>query len=106
MKRSFLALSLGIGAMLLATHHAFAQAGQNCAPRERVITQLAERFGETRQSIGIESNNSVVEVFASNETGSWTIILTLPNGLSCLVAAGESFETLAENLPDQSQNDA
>ncbi|WP_442920375.1 hypothetical protein [Marinovum sp. 1_MG-2023] len=73
--------------------------GQNCAPRPKVIARLAEKYGETRQSIGLGSQNAVVEVFASQETGSWTIIVTMANGVTCLLASGQAFETLAETLP-------
>lgn len=34
----------------------------------------------------------VVEIYASDETGSWTILVTDSRGVSCLLAAGESFE--------------
>lgn len=96
--RSFLALSLGVGAMILATGHAFAQGSRNCAERARVIERLAEGYGETRQSIGLGANNSVIEVFASLETGTWTITVTAPSGITCLVASGQAFENLAEEL--------
>ena len=91
-----MALSLGFG--LLMTQHLQAQ-GQNCAPRPAVLEKLTDQFGETRQSIGLAAQGSVMEVFASAETGSWTIIVTLPNGMACLIAAGQSFEALAEVLP-------
>lgn len=78
---------------------------QSCAPREKVVEQLGNKFGETRQSMGLGSNNSVVEVFASHETGSWTIIVTSVNGVSCLVASGQAFEPIAEMLPAKG-NDA
>ena len=94
MKQKFLALSLGVGAMLLATQHAFAQSGPNCADRETVVERLNSGYGETRQSIGLAPNNSVVEVFASLETGTWTITVTNPTGLTCLVASGNSWEDL------------
>lgn len=97
-------LSLGIGAMLLAVNHAFAQGStQNCGPRDRVLATLADRYGETRQSIGLGGNNQVVEVFASLETGTWSITVTLPNGMTCLVASGQSYEAVAEQrlLPGQ-----
>ena len=72
---------------------------RNCAPRDRVIERLATGYGETRQSIGLGANNAVVEVFASTESGTWTIIVTTTSGLSCMVASGQAFETLAETLP-------
>ena len=105
MKRQFLALSFGIGALLLATQHAFAQSGRSCADRASVIERLANRYGESRQSIGLGQNNAVVEVFASLETGSWTITVTVASGKTCIVAAGQSFETLA-NAPSAPGNDA
>lgn len=72
---------------------------RNCAPRDAVVERLATGYGETRQSVGLGSNNAIVEVFASSETGSWTITVTSPDGLTCLVASGQSFEAVAEALP-------
>ena len=89
---------LAAGLMLAAATLVEAQ-GQNCAPRDKVIERLANHYGETRQSIGLGSNNAVMEVFASNETGSWTITVTMTNGLTCLVASGQAYETMVEALP-------
>ncbi len=96
MKRQFLALSLGMGAMILATSHAFAQ--QQCADRALVVERLADTYGESRQSIGLGANNSVIEVFASDETGTWTITVTNPAGVTCLVASGQAFENVSDEI--------
>ena len=98
MKTKLMALSFSVGAILLAGTHAQAQA--NCHPRDLVVTRLAERYGESRQSIGLAANNTVVEVFASLDTGTWTITVTRPGGPACLVASGEGFQVLAEVLPN------
>jgi hypothetical protein len=95
MTRDILAASLGLGALLAATGPAFSQS-PNCAMRQHVLDRLASAYGETRQSIGLGSNNQVVEVFASTETGTWTITVTNPNGLTCLVASGQAFEDVAK----------
>ncbi|MEN8747746.1 MAG: hypothetical protein ABF316_05005, partial [Marivita sp.] len=55
-------------------------------------------YGETRQSIGLAQNNTMVEVFASSTTGTWTITVTNTAGRTCLVASGQAFEQLAEAL--------
>ncbi|MFV2034375.1 MAG: hypothetical protein ACC631_04575, partial [Halocynthiibacter sp.] len=60
MKQQLAALSLGIGALLFATQFAFAQSARNCGERQAVVDRLAERYGESRQSIGIGANNSVL----------------------------------------------
>jgi len=80
---------------------ASAQGNRNCAPRPVVLERLAEGYGETRQSIGLGTQGAVVEVFASDETGSWTIIVTMPTGMTCLMASGQDFEALADALPEQ-----
>jgi hypothetical protein len=96
MTRDIFAASLGLGALLAAAGPAFPQSSGNCAMRQHVIARLAGTYGETRQSIGLGANNQVVEVFASLETGTWTITVTNPNGLTCLVASGQAYEPVAE----------
>ena len=76
-----------------------AMAQQNCAPREMVVDRLASRYGESRVSMGLGANNAVIEVFASDDTGTWTITVTTVQGMTCLVASGQAFETMAEALP-------
>lgn len=93
--RSLLALTAG-ALLSLAANSASAQ--QNCAPRAVVVDRLADAFGESRQAIGMARQGRVVEVFASLETGTWTITITLPSGVTCLVASGESYENLDEDL--------
>lgn len=96
MKHPFFPLALAAGALIVAANAAQAQSPRNCGPRELVVERLASAYGEQRRSIGMGANNQVMEVFASSETGSWTITVTLPTGMTCLIATGQSFESLAE----------
>lgn len=66
--------------------------GSVCAKRDRIVQQLESVHGETRKSAGLQNNMGVVEVFAS-EGGSWTIFVTSPAGVSCLLAVGEAWES-------------
>ncbi|WP_240671993.1 hypothetical protein [Tropicibacter alexandrii] len=90
---------LSAGLLLGAATHVHAQNLQHCAPRDQVVDRLATKYGESRQSMGLGSNNAVMEVFANVEGGSWTITVTMANGMTCLVASGQAFEELAEALP-------
>ncbi len=92
---------LSAGILLGAATMVKAQGAQNCAPRDLVVERLADKYGETRQSMGLGANNNMMEVFASLETGSWTITVTTAQGVTCLVASGQAFEELAEALPPQ-----
>lgn len=96
MNRTFLNMTMGLAIMVLAAQQVWAQ---NCAPRKAVVERLSEIYGETRRGIGIARQGAVMEVYASDQTGSWTITVTLPDGMTCLIASGRSFEALAEALP-------
>lgn len=98
-KTTLAAAAIGLTATFGGATTAEAQQTTNCALRDAVIDILAEGYGESRQSMGLGANNSVVEVFASEATGSWTITVTSPNGIACLVASGQAYEELNEALP-------
>ncbi len=73
-----------------------AQAGATiCGARDQIIGAVTGRFGETPRSWGMGPGNRIIEVFASEETGTWTITITAPDGRTCLVAAGQYWEDLA-----------
>jgi hypothetical protein len=85
---------LAVAATLVAATAAAAEGQpQPCADRASIIERLEKRFGEVRQAMGLNRGNSVVEVFASAETGTWTILVTTPNGVSCMIASGELWES-------------
>lgn len=94
----FATTALVCSSLLMATT-ASAQS-RNCADHALIVERLASGYGESRQSIGLGADNTVVEVFASLETGTWTIVVTRAGGPSCLVASGEAFQVLAEGLPN------
>ena len=68
--------------------------GMICGTRANIVGQLNTRFGEQARAIGLAGQTRIVEVFVSDETGSWTITVTSPDGTTCLIAAGEYYETL------------
>ena len=98
MKTHLIALSVGVAALTLTAATARSQQA-NCGTRDSVVERLASKYGESRQSLGMAANQSLVEVYANEGTGSWTITVTLPNGTMCLVASGMSFEALAHVEP-------
>lgn len=77
---------------------AAAQQGQ-CGPRDAVVAHLAGTYSETRRAVGLAANNMVMEVYASAATGSWTITVTTAQGMTCLVASGQNFQPMQEELP-------
>jgi predicted methyltransferase len=91
--RPFAAASLMLAAAFLWTAAALAAlADAPCGPREMFIEQLADRYGEGTAVTGIDANGSVMEILANSGTGTWTMILTTPEGVTCLVVVGEALE--------------
>jgi hypothetical protein len=46
--------------------------------------------------MGLQSNGTVLEVFASQRTNTWSIVITTPTGVSCLVSEGQSWESMPQ----------
>ena len=87
-------LRLSVAALLAAPFIVAtpASAQMYCSDRASIIEQLENRYGETRQSMGLQQGRGLVEVWASEETGTWSIVVTSPQGVTCLMAAGEAFQ--------------
>lgn len=72
-----------------------ASQGASCADRTLMVGRLAEKYGETLQGAGLNQSNNMIELFANAKTGTWTILATTPNGMSCMMAAGRAWQGFA-----------
>ena len=77
--------------MTLGSLEAAAQSA--CSPRTDVVGHLAKKYGEAPVAIGVTNKGGLVEVLTSNDGNTWTIIVSQPNGTSCMVAAGEGWRS-------------
>lgn len=87
---------VGTAAIILAVtaHPAAAQQPVfNCAERSKVVESLGTHYSETLQAVGLINQAAILEVFVS-ESGTWTMLVTNLSGHSCVVFAGEGWETL------------
>jgi hypothetical protein len=71
-----------------------ASAQMACTTRSEAAKLLDAQYSEEPVAMGLASNGGVIEVFASKAGQSWTILITMPDGRSCVLAAGESWDTL------------
>ena len=63
-----------------------------CAAYREVQRQLAAGYSEAPVAVGLRSNGELLQVFASAESGTWTIVSTTPQGTACILAAGRHWE--------------
>jgi len=91
---------LGLAAVLLAlgiiATPANAQANPQCNPRDDVLELLAKKYKEAPVAVGITNTGGLIEVLAEPNGNTWTIIVTTPKGISCLVAAGEGWREMKQ----------
>ncbi len=88
-----------LGALLIGwgAFSSSAQAQTICGERGAIVASLEKTYSEAPVSMGLGNNGTIIEVFAS-PSATFTIILTQPNGLTCVMAAGESWEDLPNRL--------
>lgn len=89
-------ISFGLSVLVLAaTMVSFqvteASAQNACFERGALIKHLDGKFDEAPVAAGLAANGSVLEVFTSPDGITWTIVLTQPNGATCVMASGESW---------------
>ena len=86
-------IALGAGFALLSSA---AAAQSQCNDRAKVIDLLAQKYKEAPVASGVTNNGGLVEVLTDHKGGTWTIIVTTPQGVSCLVAAGEGWRAMEQ----------
>lgn len=65
-----------------------------CHDYQTIVETLDKRYGETPASLGLQTNGNMLQVFASSESGSWTILSVAPSGIGCIVAAGRHWQSV------------
>lgn len=79
----------------LAFSASMASAQGACIAKSEMRKVLSEKHGEIPYGIGL-SDGALYEMWANPRTGSWTIVRTIPAGVSCIVASGGNFDTSKE----------
>lgn len=88
------------------TTPADAQAARLCTPRaDLLMDRLGKQYGEVLTAAGVDADGNLVQVYSSDDRGTWTIAITIPGGPTCVISAGEGWvrEQTAE-LPKPGQN--
>lgn len=100
--KTFLAATIAaVGLSMAHAPPADAQQVNRCANHDKLAKQLGDGYKEKLKAIGVVGKKAIVEVFVA-DSGSFTILVTRPNGLSCVLAAGHSWD----NVPAMLAGDA
>jgi hypothetical protein len=91
MSRPILTVLLGAG---LAFQSLPATAGPAfCAERTQIAERLTTAYSEQLAGGGLQSSNGLIEVWTTETGSTWTILMTRPDGISCVMATGTNWAT-------------
>ncbi len=74
-----------------------AAVGEKCGDRAWIVEALGGEHGEVWQSSGQSAAGMVIELFTS-PAGTWTLIITRPDGVACLLATGKNWSGVPGKL--------
>ena len=87
--KKFFALTVALS-LVACVAPAYAQ--MVCDNYAEIIEVMEKKYGEVRRSSGVAGSTIMFEVWASEETGSWTIIKKSTNGRGCIMAVGQGWQ--------------
>jgi len=64
-----------------------------CSSYDKFSAFLSGKYKESPRAVGLVANKRVMQIYVS-EKGTWSILMTSPQGTSCLIAAGDNWEKL------------
>ncbi len=79
-----------LGAALIS-RPALAQSADAGLPRAALVELLGDGYDEVPVAFGLAGNGGLIEVFASADGATWTMLLSMPNGLSYVVTTGAAW---------------
>lgn len=62
-----------------------------CGDRGEIVRALERGHGEEKTATALSGNGGFVELYTA-AGGSWTLLMTLPGGPTCLLGSGEEWE--------------
>ena len=70
-----------------------------CGDHDTLVDILNKDHTEVRTGSGLAEGQMLIEIFVSEDTGSWTILSTTPEDIACIMAVGHTWEQDAPALP-------
>ncbi len=65
-----------------------------CDKPAAVANHLKRKYQEAPVALGLSNDGGLVELFTTRNGETWTLMITYPWGLACLLQAGENWETI------------
>ena len=91
---SVIVRSLLAAAVILPLTGAPAGAQKMCSQHGKVIGQFAKVHKENPVAGGLTQDGRLIEVLSTDDGRTWTMVVSKPNGETCVMMAGEGWRKL------------
>lgn len=71
-----------------------------CLSHDTLVKFLQESHSEEQVGTGLETGGHLFEIFATANGRTWTMVVTTPDGASCVIATGLEWQELKGSVPD------
>ena len=78
-----------------------AQAIPNCGPHAWMLKARELQYGEVPAARGTTNLGGLLEVLATPDGATWTILITGSNGVACMAATGQGWRRTAPRTAEQ-----
>lgn len=78
--------------LLAQADHAFSADTKPCLMRSLMVDTLISDYGEQLAEVREVKGKGLLEFHVSPKEGTWTAVLTKPNGMSCVLAVGDGID--------------
>lgn len=85
-------LGLALASGLFAYSTQAQSAAMQCGDRTSLLKVLNEKYKEKPRALGLSTTGKAMFEVYTSSTGTWTIIMTTTTGVTCIMAAGHSWE--------------
>ena len=69
-----------------------------CNSRAEIVKDLNGGYSETPVALGVTSAGTVMELWQAPGGVTWTIVVTLPDGSSCVIGAGNDWVPIKQTV--------
>lgn len=92
-------------ALIVGQCHALAQVPPQiprmpCGNHDSIIKMLGEHYKEYRVAAAIITEQAALIEVLTAASGTWTILITMPRGPTCIISAGDGWQDYEKKLPE------
>lgn len=83
--------AIALACVLATPANAFITA---CFPRDKMVDLLKRNYDEDVRLVAFASDGTLWEWVANSSTGTWTVIVTRPDKIACVLGEGTAWDEI------------